>query len=70
MSEKETRIVITDIRIPFWRLVFFYVKSAFAVIPALVIVILILSLLGVAVGVMLYALGIAPPPHGYYGRPF
>jgi hypothetical protein len=32
------RVVLVDLRIPFFRLVFFFVKLAFAAIPAIVIV--------------------------------
>jgi hypothetical protein len=32
------RVVLVDLRIPFFRLVFFFVKVAFAAIPAAIIV--------------------------------
>jgi hypothetical protein len=38
MSENAQRIVITDLRIPFVRLVMFFVKAALAAIPAAIIV--------------------------------
>jgi hypothetical protein len=38
MTEDAQRIVITDLRIPFFRLVMFFVKVAFAAIPAAIIV--------------------------------
>ena len=42
-------IVVTDIRMPFWSMVFFMVKWAIAAIPA----ILILTLLGAALAALL-----------------
>jgi hypothetical protein len=42
---EQTRIVITDLRIPFLRLVLFFVKAGLAAIPAAII----LSAIGIAV---------------------
>jgi hypothetical protein len=39
------RVSIVDIRVPFWRLVAFFIKASFAAIPAAIIVTLILSLI-------------------------
>lgn len=44
--------VITDIRIPFWRLVFFLIKLTLAAIPATIIVIAILFAIGAAVALL------------------
>ena len=38
MNENVERFVIVDLRIPFVRLVLFFVKAAFAAIPAAIIV--------------------------------
>ncbi len=38
MSENAERFVIVDLRIPFFRLVMFFVKAALAAIPAAIIV--------------------------------
>ncbi len=38
MIETGQRIVVVDLRIPFVRLVLFFVKAAFAAIPAAIIV--------------------------------
>ena len=38
MNGPDQRIVVTDLRIPFFRLVFFFVKAALAAIPAAIIV--------------------------------
>lgn len=37
MTEPATRVVVTDIRMPFWSMVRFMVKWAIAAIPALII---------------------------------
>jgi hypothetical protein len=39
MNGPDTRIVVIDLRIPFFRLVFFFVKAAVAMIPATIILI-------------------------------
>ncbi|HKZ97509.1 MAG TPA: hypothetical protein VJ045_11075 [Hyphomicrobiaceae bacterium] len=45
--------VITDIRIPFWRLVVIFVKWAIAAIPATIIVILIyMAVFGLIAGLL------------------
>ena len=57
--------VITDIRIPFWRLVVIFVKWAIAAIPATIIVVvlygLVLAVLGGLLGLLGWSMG---------GRPF
>ena len=44
MSDTAQRFVIVDLRIPFVRLVLFFVKAALAVIPAAIIVGVLLAL--------------------------
>jgi hypothetical protein len=39
MSEPGPRIIVVDLRIPFFRLVLFFVKAALALIPATIILI-------------------------------
>jgi hypothetical protein len=51
------RVAIADIRIPFWRLVFFMIKWMFASIPALIIfallcVVIWLALAGSLLGIL------------------
>jgi hypothetical protein len=45
MNGPDQRIVVTDLRIPFFRLVVFFVKAALAAIPAAIIVAFVLMLL-------------------------
>jgi hypothetical protein len=52
-----TPIVITDLRISFFRLVMFFVKAALAAIPAAIIVAIILTVLG---AILIVALGGSP----------
>lgn len=42
----ENRVTLTDIDVPFGRLVFFFVKAALAAIPAAIIVMVILMFMG------------------------
>ena len=44
-----TPVVITDLRIPFFRLMMFFVKAGLAAIPAAIIVGIIITLLAAAV---------------------
>jgi hypothetical protein len=52
------RFVVVDLRIPFFRLVFFFVKAALAVIPAAII----LSIIGFVLSALFWAVmgGAAP----------
>ena len=54
MSDNAQRFVIVDLRIPFVRLVFFFVKAALAAIPAAIILgfllMLVTALLAALVG--------------------
>ena len=45
MDGPEQRVVIIDLRIPFFRLVFFFVKAALAAVPAAIIVSIIVFVL-------------------------
>jgi hypothetical protein len=44
-----TPVVITDLRIPFFRLVLFFVKAGLAAIPAAIIVGIVVTLVAAAV---------------------
>jgi len=48
MNETSQRVVVTDLRIPFFRLVLFFVKATLAAIPATIFVGLLLMLLWMA----------------------
>ena len=43
-------VVITDIHIPFWRLVGIFVKWALAAIPATIVVMIIIMVVGAVIG--------------------
>ncbi len=47
-NENSTRVVVTDIRMPFWSMVRFMVKWAIAAIPAILILALLGALLSAA----------------------
>ncbi len=49
MDGPDTRIVVIDLRIPFFRLVFFFVKAALAMIPATIILIALSMALAAAI---------------------
>jgi hypothetical protein len=53
MNGPDQRVVIVDLRIPFFRLVLFLVKAALAAIPAAIILAFILTLLAAAAGALL-----------------
>jgi hypothetical protein len=49
MNAPPERTVIVDLRIPFWRLVMFFIKATFAAIPAAIVVGAILMLVTAAI---------------------
>ena len=57
-------VTIADIRIPFWRLVVFFVKCSIAAIPAAIILGLIYAVLGAVILGILTAIGIDWPSLG------
>lgn len=50
MNDDAQRVVIVDLRIPFIRLVLFFVKAAIAAIPAAIIVSVLLALIAALFG--------------------
>jgi hypothetical protein len=53
MNEPVKHIVIVDLRIPFFRLVLFFVKMALAAIPAAIILLLLGMLLSAVLAALL-----------------
>jgi hypothetical protein len=49
MNGPDQRIIVTDLRIPFFRLVAFFVKASLAAIPAAIIVALVVMLLSAVI---------------------
>ena len=58
--EAENRVVVTDIKIPFWSLVAILVKSAIAAIPALIILSAIGFAISMVLGLLFHAFGTPP----------
>ena len=52
MTPSNQRVVIVDLRVPFIRLVLFFVKAALAAIPAAIIVGFIVMLISAVLGVL------------------
>ncbi len=64
MITNMTPIVITDVRIPFWRLVFILIKYTLAFIVAMILLCILVMVIGGAIYAVLSLLGIhAPMPH-------
>jgi hypothetical protein len=53
MNGPDQRIVVVDLRIPFFRLVFFFVKVTLASIPAAIILAAIAVVVGSAIALLL-----------------
>ncbi len=49
-SESTSRVVVTDVHMPFWSMVTFMVKWAFAAIPAMIILIVVGFVMTAALG--------------------
>ena len=54
------RVTVTDIDVPFTRLVAFFVKAALAAIPAAIVVVVILRIVGALLASLLVGSGFAP----------
>ena len=52
MNGPVERTVIVDLRIPFWRLVLFFIKSAFATIAAAIVVGAVLMIISAVITVL------------------
>jgi hypothetical protein len=52
MADDKREVVVTDIKIPFWSMVVLMVKWAIAAVPAVIILILLFSLIGVILGML------------------
>lgn len=50
MTDSSPSTVITDIRIPFWRLTLFLIKLSLAAIPATIVVFAILFVIAAIIG--------------------
>ena len=51
MNER-TQVVVADLRIPFFRLMWFFVKAGLAAIPAVIILIITISVLTIAMAAL------------------
>jgi hypothetical protein len=50
---EQTRVVVTDLRIPFFRLMLFFIKAGLAAIPAAIVVGVIVMVLAALVAAVL-----------------
>jgi hypothetical protein len=57
-----TPVVICDIRIPFWRLVFHLIKYMLAIIPAFILLYLGILAIGLVIYLILQLAGVHMPP--------
>ena len=53
MNGHDNRITVVDLRIPFFRLVFFFVKAALAMIPATIILVALGMVVAATIGAVL-----------------
>jgi hypothetical protein len=60
MAEPSHRVTVADIDVPFTRLVAFFVKVAFAAIPAAIIVAIVLRIVALVLAEVLLGLGWGP----------
>ena len=61
MTDGSNPVTIRDIDVPFWRIVMILVKWSIASIPAMIILMLLLALVGAAVGGALSLIGLQIP---------
>ena len=60
MPDPSARVVLAAIEVPFAQLVLFFIKAAFAAIPAAIVVTVTLRLAGLALTELLLSLGFGP----------
>jgi len=61
MADSSNIVTIRDIDVPFWRIVMILVKWSIASIPAMIILMLLLALIGAIVGGALSLIGVEIP---------
>jgi hypothetical protein len=61
MADGSNIVTIRDIDVPFWRIVMILVKWSIASIPAMIILMLLLALIGAIVGGALSLIGVEVP---------
>jgi hypothetical protein len=61
MTDGSNPVTIRDIDVPFWRIVMILVKWSIASIPAMIILMLLVALLGAVVGGVLSLIGLQIP---------
>ena len=61
MTDGSNLVTIRDIDVPFWRIVMILVKWSIASIPAMIILVLLLALVGTIVGGVLSLIGLQIP---------
>ncbi|TLU83512.1 MAG: hypothetical protein FDX30_06780 [Chlorobium sp.] len=61
----EQKVVVTDIRMPFWSMVVFMVKWAFASIPAMIVLFFVV---GIIMAVMMTLFGAIWGIHGMFPK--
>ncbi|MGV1015600.1 MAG: hypothetical protein ACOYB4_11580 [Methyloceanibacter sp.] len=62
MANGSDIVTIRDIDVPFWRIVLILVKWSIASIPAMIILMLLLGLVGAVVGGIFALVGVTIPP--------
>lgn len=65
MSEQNGKVVVTDIDIPFGRLVVLFVKFALAAIPAGIIAAIIMAVIMTILGGIFGGMGLMMGPRGF-----
>jgi len=60
MDNEIQKVVITDIKMPFFSMVVFMIKWMLASIPAFIVIAIILAVLSIGIGMVINMLGLEP----------
>jgi hypothetical protein len=69
MENETQKVIITDFKMPFFSMVTFMIKWAFAAIPAMIVITIIFGILGFALSMVVEMLGLQEMLSGFLPPP-
>ena len=66
MENETQKVIITDFKMPFFSMVTFMIKWAFAAIPAMIVIGIIFGILGFALSMVVEMLGLQEMLSGFF----
>jgi hypothetical protein len=69
MDNETQKVIITDFKMPFFSMVTFMIKWAFAAIPAMIVIGIVFGILGFALSMAVEMLGLQEMLSGFFPPP-